>query len=272
MNAQGETVMVRATDQTSRSQLIIDNLPPYAPYTITDDGNILKMGMADSCGTIDIPYGEITAVLTGPVVLEYWPDSLTYAGSAHADGEGILFDPYNNAVVGFPWDPDDPLLYVSRAYVRMTIPVDGTSLDGVRLAGQDGRHARYPYLVGTYGAGDEIFVPVVSRRAGDSPADKRRLVAVIHQGRAAKLAGTGVWGRARLRLLPKRAGYGHGHDVCNAAWGRDSVDFCNVVRFGHPLFENQLRPRRRRYRRPRQVDQRPRSVLRQRSRFSELPL
>ena len=160
MNAPGEVVMVRATDHVNHSQLIIDNLPPYAPYMITDGGNILKMGMADSRGTIDIQYGEITAVLTGPVVFEYWPDSLTYAGSAHADGEGILFDPYNNAVVGFPWDPDDPLLYVSRAYVKMTIPVDGTSLDGVRLAGQDGRHVRYPYLVGVYGAGDEIFVPV----------------------------------------------------------------------------------------------------------------
>lgn len=160
MNNTGETVLIRATDQTSHSQLIIRNLPPYAPYMITDDGDVVQIGMADYRGTVDIPYGEITAVLTGPIVLEYWPDSTTYAGNAHANGRGILFDPYNDAVVEFPWKSDDPLLYVARAYVKLTVPVDDTEFGGARLVNEHGQAARYPYLAGTYGAGDEIYVPI----------------------------------------------------------------------------------------------------------------
>ena len=160
MNNTGETVLIRATDQTSHSQLIIRNLPPHAPYMITDDGNVMQIGMASRHGVVEIPYGEITSVLTGPIVLEYWPDSTTYVGNAHANGNGMLFDPYNGAVVEFPWKPDDPLLYVARAYVKLTVPVDDTEFGGARLVNEHGQAARYPYLAGTYGAGDEIYVPI----------------------------------------------------------------------------------------------------------------
>ena len=71
-----------------------------------------------------------------------------------------MFDQYNDETVEFPWAGDDPLLYVAKAYVKLTIPVDGTSLDGARLANGDGYYVSYPYLVKTYDAGEEVHIPV----------------------------------------------------------------------------------------------------------------
>ena len=59
--------------------------------------------------------------------------------AARTQTEGaILFDPYNDAVVEFPWKPDDPLLYVARAYVKLTVPVDDTEFGGARLVNEHG--------------------------------------------------------------------------------------------------------------------------------------
>ena len=160
MNATGKTAVIRASDQAFDAPLAIRNMPPYAPYVITDDGNILKIGMADSSGRIDFPHAGLGANLTGPIVFKYWPNSLTYVGNHHAVGKSILFDTYNDRVISFPWDPNDPLLYVVRAYVKMTIPVDGMSLDEIRLVNKVGQYVSYPYLTGTYDAGDEVYVPI----------------------------------------------------------------------------------------------------------------
>ena len=51
-------------------------------------------------------------------------------------------------------------MYVAKAYVRMTIPVDDMSLDGIRLYNKAGQHVSYPHLTGTYDSGDEVFVPI----------------------------------------------------------------------------------------------------------------
>ena len=155
-----ETVMLRANDYVSPSLLGISNLPSYAPYEITHGDVVLKDGMTDGSGRIEIQHSEVAIELTEPIVFKYWPNSLTYVGNHHANGKGILFDPYHDRVISFPWDPADPLLYVAKAYVRMTIPVDDMSLDGIRLYNRAGQHVSYPYLTGTYDAGDEVYVPI----------------------------------------------------------------------------------------------------------------
>lgn len=159
MSSPDEVVMVRATDQAFGLPLVINGLPPYAPYRITDDGTLIKSGMADRHGTAEFRRDGDSA-MTGPFVFEYWPDALTYEGRAHANGNGILFDPYNDEVIEFPWRQDDPMIYVSRAYVKMTVPVGDTHIDGARLADADGRYVDYAYLHGRYDAGDEVYVPV----------------------------------------------------------------------------------------------------------------
>ena len=154
-----ETVMLRATDYVSPSLLSITNLPSYVPYEITHGDFVVKDGMTDSLGRINIPR-ETGIEFTEPVIVRYWPNSLTYVGNHHAAGKSIMFDTYNDRVISFPWDPNDPLVYVAKAYVRMTIPVDDMSLDGIRLYNKAGQHVSYPYLTGTYNAGDEVFIPV----------------------------------------------------------------------------------------------------------------
>ena len=170
MNMTNGTAMVRAVESPiPNSPIIIDdpshwiihNMPSAAPYVITTvDGDLIKAGMSDAHGTINVPRDEMHIIPAKPVLLEYWPNSLTYAGNAHASGQGILFDQYNEEAVEFPWKADDPLLYVAKAYVKLTIPVDGTSLDGARLANGDGYYVSYPYLVKTYDAGNEVYIPV----------------------------------------------------------------------------------------------------------------
>ena len=155
-----ETVMLRASDYVSPSLLTITNLPSYVPYEITYGDYILKDGMIDTSGRIDIGYEDVAFELTEPITFTYWPNSLTYVGNHHANGKSILFDTYNDRVISFPWDPADPLLYVAKAYVRMTIPVDDMSLDGIRLYNKAGQHVSYSYLTGTYNAGDEVYVPI----------------------------------------------------------------------------------------------------------------
>ena len=170
MNMTNGTAMVRAVEyQISDADIatfdpsywIINNMPSTAPYVITTvDGDLVKAGMSDRHGTITVLRDEMRTIPAEPVLLEYWPNSLTYAGRAHASGQGIMFDPFNDETVEFPWAGDDPLLYVAKAYVKLTIPVDGTSLGGVRLANGDGHYVSYPYLVKTYDAGDEVYIPV----------------------------------------------------------------------------------------------------------------
>ena len=109
-----ETVLVRATDYVSPSLLSITNLPSYVPYEITHGDYILKDGMTDTSGRIDIEYEDVGIELTEPIVFKYWPNSLTYIGNHHANGKSILFDTYHDRVIPFPWDPDDPLLYVAK--------------------------------------------------------------------------------------------------------------------------------------------------------------
>ena len=155
-----ETVLVRATDYVSPSLLSITNLPSYVPYEITHGDYILKDGMTDTSGRIDIEYEDVGIELTEPIVFKYWPNSLTYIGNHHANGKSILFDTYHDRVIPFPWDPDDPLLYVAKAYIRMTVPVDDMSFDAIRLYNKAGQHISYSYLTGTYNAGDEIYVPI----------------------------------------------------------------------------------------------------------------
>ena len=170
MNMTNGTAMVRAVEYQisdadtatfDPSYWIINNMPSTAPYVITTvDGDLVKAGMSDRHGTITVLRDEMRTIPAEPVLLEYWPNSLTYAGRAHASGQGIMFDPYNNETVEFPWTGDDPLLYVAKAYVKLAIPVDGTSLGGARLANGDGHYVSYPYLVKTYDAGDEVYIPV----------------------------------------------------------------------------------------------------------------
>ena len=170
MNMTNGTAMVRAVESPiPDSQIIIDdpshwiihNMPSTAPYVITTvDGDLVKAGMSDRHGTITVLRDEMRTIPTKPVLLEYWTDPLTYAGNAHASGQGIMFDPFNDKTLEFPWAGDDPLLYVAKAYVKLTIPVDGTSLDGARLANGDGHYVSYPYLVRTYDAGEEVHIPV----------------------------------------------------------------------------------------------------------------
>ena len=171
MNMTNGTAMVRAVEspipaspilnQDDPSHWILHNMPSAAPYVITTvDGDLVKAGMSDRHGTINVSRDEMRTIPAEPVLLEYWTDSLTYAGNAHASGQGIMFDPYNNETVEFPWTGDDPLLYVAKAYVKLAIPVDGTSLGGARLANGDGHYVSYPYLVKTYDAGDEVYIPV----------------------------------------------------------------------------------------------------------------
>ena len=160
MNTTGKTAVISATDQAFDAPLAIRNMPRYAPYVITDNGNVLKLGTADDQGRIEIPHGGLGANIAGPIEFEYWPNSLTYAGNHHAAGKGILFDTYHDRVISFPWDPADPLLYVAKAYVRMSIPVDDMSLGGIRLYNDAGQYVSYPYLTGTYNAGDEVYVPI----------------------------------------------------------------------------------------------------------------
>ena len=155
-----ETVMLRLTDYTSPSFLSISNLPAYAPYEITYGDYILQDGMTDRSGRIDIGYEDVAFELTEPITFTYWPNSLTYVGNHHANGKSILFDTYNDRVISFPWDPADLLLYVAKAYVRMTIPVDDMSFDEIRLYNKAGQHVSYSYLTGTYNAGDEVYIPI----------------------------------------------------------------------------------------------------------------
>ena len=169
MNMTNGTAMVRAVESPiPNSPIIIDdpshwiihNMPSAAPYVITTvDGDLIKAGMSDAHGTINVPRDEMRTIPAEPVLLEYWTDSRTYAGNAHASRQGIMFDPYNDETVEFPWAGDDPLLYVAKAYVKLTIPVDGTSLGGARLANGDGYYVSYPYLVKTYDAGNEVYIP-----------------------------------------------------------------------------------------------------------------
>ena len=155
-----ETVMVRATDYVSPSLLSISNLPSYVPYEITYGNYTLKAGMTDGSGRMGVQYSEVGIELTEPVIFKYWPNSLTYVGNHHAAGKSIMFDTYHDMVIPFPWDPADPLMYVAKAYVLMTIPVDDMSLDGIRLYNKAGQHVSYPHLTGTYDSGDEVFVPI----------------------------------------------------------------------------------------------------------------
>ena len=155
-----ETVMLRATDYVNPSLLSISNLPSYVPYEITHGDYILKNGMTDTSGRIEIQHSEVAIELAEPIIFKYWPNSLTYVGNHHAAGKSILFDTYHDRVVSFPWDPSDPLLYIAKAYVRMTIPVDDMSLDEIRLYNDAGQHVSYSYLTGTYNAGDEVYVPI----------------------------------------------------------------------------------------------------------------
>ena len=155
-----ETVMIRSTDYVSPSLLSISNLPSYVPYEITHGNFTLKTGMTDNSGRIEIQHSEVAIELTEPITLKYWPNSLTYVGNYHANGKSIMFDTYHDRVIPFPWDPNDPLLYIAKAYVRMTIPVDGMSLDGIRLYNKAGQHVSYSHLTGTYNSGDEVYVPV----------------------------------------------------------------------------------------------------------------
>ena len=155
-----ETVMLRSTDYVSPSLLSISNLPPYVPYEITHGNFTLKTGMTDNSGRIEIQHSEVGIELTEPITLKYWPNSLTYVGNHHANGKSIMFDTYHDRVIPFPWDPNDPLLYIAKAYVRAAIPVDGMSLDAIRLYNKAGQYVSYSYLTGTYDAGDEVFIPV----------------------------------------------------------------------------------------------------------------
>ena len=160
MTSDDNIVRIRGTDVVDPAQLIIRNMDPYTPYQITDNGAPIKIGMASRSGVIEIPRGEVDiSMLNGPIVLTYWPDATTYDGYAHTSNEGIMFDPYNDEVVEFPWETNDPLLYVAKAYVKMTFPVDGTKLDGARISGDRGS-VTYAYARGTYDAGDEVFIPI----------------------------------------------------------------------------------------------------------------
>ena len=160
MTSDDNIVRIRGTDVVDPAQLIIRNMDPYTPYQITDNGAPIKTGMASRSGVIEISRGEVDiSMLNGPIVLTYWPDATTYDGYAHTSNEGIMFDPYNDEVVEFPWETNDPLLYVAKAYVKMTFPVDGTKLDGARISGDRGS-VTYAYARGTYDAGDEVFIPI----------------------------------------------------------------------------------------------------------------
>ncbi len=160
MNATDSTARILASNHDIEGQMVIHGLPPNSPYNVADRRNVLFTGMADRNGDVAVPKNIINPLsLAGPVTFTYWPEAVIYSGNAHARDMGMLFDPYNDKAVEFPWEQDDPLLYVARAYVKLTVPVDGTSIDGVRLVGPLGQ-VDYPYLEGTYDSGDEVYAPV----------------------------------------------------------------------------------------------------------------
>lgn len=160
MDHTDKLVMIRATGEEFEQPLVINGLPPYAPYQVFDGDALLATSAADEHGTLSIPYGEFGTTLTGPIKFQYWPDSLIYSGNAHYYGRGILIDQLNYESMSFPWDANDPLLYVATAYMQLTFPIDSVKVDSVGLQGIHG-NTDFPYLDGTYNSGDKLSVPLV---------------------------------------------------------------------------------------------------------------